>query len=98
MTKTKQKHESITCKKKKAIIHDFLGGGGWVDAKVVTSLYSESGGVSAQSLALWLSLACGTDMAETTGSPPAEAFVPVNTNVKQCLRSPRGLTTNSAAE
>ena len=33
-------------------------------------------------------------MAETTGSPPAEAFIPIDTNVKQCLRSPRGATTN----
>ena len=39
---------------------------------------------------LVVKLACGTDMAETAGSPPAEAFIPINTNVKQCLRSPRG--------
>ena len=39
-------------------------------------------------------LACGTDMAETTGSPPAEAFIPIHTNVKQCLRVSRGATTD----
>ena len=39
-------------------------------------------------------LACGTDMAETAGIPPAEAFI-LHTNVRQCLRvPPRRATTD----
>ena len=39
-------------------------------------------------------LACGTDVAETAGHPPAEAFIPIHTNVKQRLRVSRGVTTD----